>query len=83
MPEDIVGLWSRSSEYHLLITIFLRLVNKTFTRPVFAVELYDPAVWDFSPVTFQNIVIVGYISILSSYARSLQLKFITMAVHFR
>lgn len=33
-------------------------MNKKFTRPVFAVELYDPAEWDFGPVTFQNIVMV-------------------------
>lgn len=44
-------------------------MNKTFTRPVFAVELYDPAEWDFGPVTFQNVVIVRFTSIFSPYTR--------------
>jgi len=70
MLEDIIGLWSCTSEYKLLTNHFLQLVNKTFTRPVFAVELYDPAEWDFGPVTFQNIVIVRCKSIISPYARS-------------
>lgn len=64
-----------TSEYKLLTNYFLQLVDKTFTRPVFAVELYDPAEWDFGPVTFQNIVIVRCKFILSPYARSLHFHF--------
>jgi len=75
MLEDIIGLWSCTSKYKLLTNYFLQLVNKTFTRPVFAVELYDPAEWDFGPVTFQNIVIVRCKFILSPYARSLHFHF--------
>jgi len=58
MPEDNNSPSSSISEFHLLTGCCLRLVNKTFTRPVFAIELRDPAEWDFGPVTFQNIVIV-------------------------